>query len=131
MTCITQPPPRQLRLQFRRTAGHQLNAQTTRARYNHAPWTYKGCAACGAPTYELHHLDYNRRDIDEILRVIPLCRTHHHDFSLNLWPHARPHLTREHATLLYIVHGGKLHQHWCDEPGRLRIGVSPHQEALL
>jgi hypothetical protein len=125
-----QQPPKQLRLVFRRTAGRQLAAGTIRTRYDRAPWTAKGCAICGDPRYQLHHIAYDRSDIDEMLLVVALCPSHHQDLSLNLWPHMRHSFTREHATLLYIVHGGRLHQHWTETPNRIRIGVSPHQEAL-
>ena len=59
-----------------------------------------------------------------------MCREHHRDFELNVWPIVRGILTRELATLHYIVHGERFHEWVAWNEPKPRVGVSPHQLRL-
>lgn len=133
--CLTTSKSRALRLDFRSPTVYasERDPQAQRQRYMQQTWTRKTCAICARPRVDLHHARYEGIPPGlGFVFLVPLCRFHHEDFSLNVWPRLRKWMTRADATLAYVTHGDRLHW-WLDpvkDGERPHIGVAPEQMAL-
>jgi hypothetical protein len=116
-----------------RTSRASHDQASVSARWRRAYWTTKSCVICAAPRYELHHASYDQRlPAVELLALVPLCRHHHHDLDVTIWPRVRRWLSRSDAALAYLVHGERLHDglDWLMASDIPRIGVSADQLSI-
>lgn len=105
--------PKRYRVKFRKPNLYvsERDGYAVKTDYMADPSARKTCVMCGAAPFHLHHPVYQGIPAGTLsIHLVPLCPRHHRDFEFNVWPALRQAgLTRQGATLAYVVHGERLH----------------------